>query len=284
MHGLMSNLLLHRGALQDVRPYQLGCGTAAHLLSAGLQALPLPPSPVMQAAGTPAVACSTAAEPSAQPPPIVLDSQHPQLVCQLLYRSGRCPPTAATPAARSPGAHAQAELMSGSAWRADSLQATRTGAPASQEDADNGRQPGCAGTPDRMQQTLLNAVCSYTRKCSLLVVAAILKARQEHWLSAEHWRRALGNITNRRRPHRKQRISKEQLAMPQLQLLSPAANDADEAHQYCSPQRSCSKDAASDSVQHITLPAPERPRAAAGSLQPLQPVGHSRESMTPGLY
>lgn len=77
--------------------------------------------------------------------------------------------------------------------------------------------------------------------------------------------------------------------MPQPQLLSAAANDAvDEAHQYCSSQRSCSKDAASavlaDSVQHITLPAPERLRAAAGSLQPLQPVGHSRESMTPGLY
>ena len=77
--------------------------------------------------------------------------------------------------------------------------------------------------------------------------------------------------------------------MPQLQLLSPATNSAaDEAHQYCCSQRSCSKDAASavlaHSVQHIILPAPERPRAAVGSLQPLQPVGHSRESMTPGLY
>jgi hypothetical protein len=73
--------------------------------------------------------------------------------------------------------------------------------------------------------------------------------------------------------------------MPQPQLLSQAANDAvDEAHQYCNSQRSCSNDAASNSVQHITLPAPERPRAAACSLQPLQPVGHSRQSMTPGLY
>lgn len=174
---MMFILLLHRGALQDVRPYQLGCGTAAHLLSAGLQAPPLPPSPVTQAAGTPAVACSTAAEPSAQPPPIVLDSQHPQLKRQLLYRSGRSPPTAATPAARSPRAHAPAELMSGSARQADSLHATPTGVPSSQEDAECGRQPGCAGTPDRMQHSFpLNAVCFNTMKCSLLVVAAILKA------------------------------------------------------------------------------------------------------------
>jgi hypothetical protein len=175
---MMSILLLHRGTLQDVRPYQLGCGTAAHLLSAGLQALPLPPSPVMQAAGRPAVACSTAAEPSAQPRPIVLDSQHPQLERQLLYRSRISLPTAATPVARSPGAHAPAELMSGSARRADSLHATPTGVPSSQDDADTGRQPGCAGMPDRMQhsfpqchlllyeEVLTSCICNHTESPS----------------------------------------------------------------------------------------------------------------------
>ena len=192
VHCVTYRWLFHRGVLLDVRPYQLGCGAAAHLLSAGLWGLPLPMSPAMQAAGPPAAACRTAAKPAAQPPPTVLDNQDHQpgqQVAGFLHRSGRSPSTAATPAARSPGAHAQAELTSGSARRGYSLPETPPERPSSQEDDGHARQPGCAGTPDCMQRkfdfTPHVVVVVHVTLCTLHIVAATPAAKQNDWLVAQ---------------------------------------------------------------------------------------------------
>lgn len=114
----------------------------------------------------------------------------------------------------------------------------------------------------------------------------------------EHWRRALGNITNRRRPRGKRR-DKQQSALAQPQFtehhLGPQQQDPKQhiehsalpAHPKQAPlqaQRSHGDrhSAAREDeqpTQHAPVPEPEQGRAAT-SMRPLQPLEWCQDDMT----
>lgn len=287
-------LLICRGVLLDVRPYQLGCGASGHLPSAGGQSpnVPLPPAaPLVEA---PAVSCRAAAQPAAKSPTEVLGSrqqQHePAHATALPQRLGashggshqtpltaaRPPPAATTPPEQTPKQSRQSSATS---------ERTPEAAP---------QQPW----PHEAAAKLMTPNLLYSPSSAASAAAAATSpARQQEDEDAdrqpgcgEHWRRALGNITNRRGPRGKRRDSKQQPAPPQPELFTPLASGA--ASQLNNSPSTVGRGsysllpaaphAQALAAQQTAFPEPEKWRAAAARSQPLQPVLHSREEMTPG--
>jgi hypothetical protein len=168
--GQCRHFVAFRGVLLDVRPYQLGCGTAAHLPSAGRQPLASPPTPATQPAEA-AVSCSTTTEPASKSPAAVLVSQQlqsGQRTPQSLQYSSTSAPSAAASSAHAPNAQA-GRVLGPPKQMACMCEASAVLTPA-QDDQDPARQFGCAGTAGRLHlSTACNAVhdncpCSTRRK------------------------------------------------------------------------------------------------------------------------